>query len=366
MEALDMSMPALKRAPDPAFWRGKRVLVTGHTGFKGGWACLWLSTMGAELSGFSRAPDQNPALFNLAGIEKLMSRSVIGDLAEPVALKRLISAAQPEIILHMAAQPLVRRSIRHPVETFRSNVMGTINLLEAVRRAPSVKTVLIVTSDKVYANADHGSGFSEHNVLGGKDPYSASKAACELIVKAWRETYFAAGPVRIATVRGGNVIGGGDFSKDRLIPDVVRAARAGQQLVLRHPNATRPWQHVLDCLSGYLIYIEALATRKEIPLAVNIGPAEGAEMAVGALASRVLEALGAPAGWRYEDVPGSVEMKALAINSALARTALGWQGSLAIENAMDWTVSWYRAWAEGRDMRAICQSDIARYKGLTI
>lgn len=360
-----MSHITPKLAPDPDFWRAKRVLVTGHTGFKGGWACLWLSAMGAEVSGFSRAPDQKPALFDLAGVERLMARSVIGDLAEPVALKRLVSAAQPEIVLHMAAQPLVRRSIRHPVETFRSNVMGTINLLEAVRRAPSVKTLLIVTSDKVYANAEHGEGFSEGDMLGGKDPYSASKAACELVVKAWRESYFAASPVRIATVRGGNVIGGGDFSEDRLIPDAVRAARDGKKLVLRHPNATRPWQHVLDCLSGYLSYVEALAARDDIPLSLNIGPATGAEMAVGMLASRVLDALGAPGGWHHEEVPGSVEMKALAINSALARASLGWQGSLAIDETVGWTASWYRAWAEGRDMRAICQSDLARYKGLT-
>lgn len=354
-----------KLAPDPAFWRRKRVLVTGHTGFKGGWATMWLSAMGAEISGFSRAPDQTPALFSIAGVDRLMSRSVIGDLAEPVALKRLISAAEPEIILHMAAQPLVRRSIRHPAETFRSNVMGTINLLEAVRRAPSVKTVLIVTSDKVYANADHGQGFSEGDRLGGKDPYSASKAACELVVKAWRDTYFASSQVRVATARGGNVIGGGDFSEDRLVPDAVRAARAGRKLVLRHPASTRPWQHVLDCLSGYLSYIEALATWETVPLALNIGPAEGDEMSVGALASRVLDALGAVDGWRHEEVPSSVEMKALAIDSALAKSALGWHGSLTIDDAVGWTASWYRAWAEGRDMRAICQSDIARYSGLT-
>ncbi|MGL4440389.1 MAG: CDP-glucose 4,6-dehydratase [Bosea sp. (in: a-proteobacteria)] len=365
METLDVTQALIKRAPDPAFWRGRRVLVTGHTGFKGGWACLWLSAMGAEVSGFSRAPDQKPALFDLAGVDKLMSRSVIGDLAEPVALKRLVSAAGPEIVLHMAAQPLVRRSIRHPVETFRSNVMGTINLLEAVRRAHSVKTVLIVTSDKVYANADHGEGFSESDVLGGKDPYSASKAACELVVKAWRETYFTTSPVRIATVRGGNVIGGGDFSEDRLVPDAVRAARAGTRLVLRHPQSTRPWQHVLDCLSGYLSYVEALATQGDTPLALNIGPAPGAEMAVGELASRVLESLGTKDAWEHQEVPGSVEMKALAISSELAKTTLGWRGSLSIDDAVGWTTSWYRAWAEGRDMRAICQSDIARYKGLT-
>jgi CDP-glucose 4,6-dehydratase len=360
-----MSLPSPKRAPDPAFWQGKRVLITGHTGFKGGWACLWLSAMGAEVSGFSRAPDQKPALFELAGIDKLIARSLIGDLAEPVALKRLISAAKPEIVLHMAAQPLVRRSIRHPVETFRSNVMGTINLLEAVRRAPSVRTVLVVTSDKVYANADQGAGFSEADMLGGKDPYSASKAVCELVVKAWAATYFAASPVRIATVRGGNVIGGGDFSEDRLVPDAVRAARAGRKLVLRHPSSTRPWQHVLDCLSGYLSYAEALSLRPETPSALNIGPASDAEMAVGTLASRILEALGASDGWRHEEVPGSIEMKALAIDSSLARITLGWQGSLTIDDAVNWTASWYRAWAEGRDMRAICQSDIARYKGLT-
>lgn len=339
------------------------MLLTGHTGFKGGWAALWLAELGAEVTGFARAPDQNPSLFELAQVEKSLQRSIIADLDNPVALRTAMSSVRPEIVLHFAAQPLVRRSLRDPVETFRSNVTGTINLLEAIRRASAPKTVLVVTSDKVYANAESGVAFREDDRLGGKDPYSASKAACELVVKTWRESYLARKGVKLASVRGGNVIGGGDFSEDRLVPDAVRAAVAGEALVLRHPEATRPWQHVLDCLSGYFAYVEEVARRDDVPVALNIGPAAGEEMAVGALAGRVLSGLGVVDGWRHEPDPGSIEMRALAIDPTLASRVLGWYGALSMDVAADWTSAWYKAWREERDMRAVSLQQIARYMG---
>jgi CDP-glucose 4,6-dehydratase len=340
------------------------VLLTGHTGFKGGWAALWLKELGAEVTGLARAPDQTPALFDLARVAKAMKRSVIADLTEVLPLRKAMVAAKPEIVLHMAAQPLVRRSVRDPVETFRSNLMGTVELLEAARRVASVRTILVVTSDKVYANAENGNAFREDDRLGGKDPYSASKAATELAVRAWRETYFARAGVRLASVRGGNVIGGGDFSEDRLVPDAVRAAVSGRPLILRHPDATRPWQHVLDCLAGYLAYVEALHDGQDVPLALNIGPEPGAELAVGPLASRLLDALGVADGWRHEPQPGSIEMKALAIDGRLAGETLGWHGALSMDEAAAWTASWYRAWRDGAEMRAVTLSQIARYTGL--
>lgn len=351
------------RAPDPAFWRGKRVLLTGHTGFKGGWAALWLAEMGAHVTGFSLAPDQTPALFDLARVgEGLVS--IEGDLRDPLAVRDAVERARPEIVLHMAAQPLVRRSIADPAETFGSNVTGTVNLLDAARGREGLRVILVVTSDKVYANAGDGAAFREEDRLGGKDPYSASKAACEIVVGAFRDSYFSRAGVRLASVRGGNVIGGGDFSLDRIVPDAVRAADKGDQLVLRHPEATRPWQHVLDCLSGYFAYAEALWTREDMPAALNIGPRPGERMAVGPLASRVLAALGEERGWRHEPAPGSIEMGALSIDPSLAERMLGWRGALDTATAVDWTADWYRAWREKEDMRTATLAQIARYRAI--
>ena len=352
------------RAPDAAFWRGKRVLLTGHTGFKGGWAALWLASLGAEVTGFALAPDQRPALFDLARIGEGIV-SIEGDLRDPEAVRAAVDRARPEIVLHMAAQPLVRRSIADPAETFASNVTGTVNLLDAARGRDGLRVILVITSDKVYANAGNGTAFREEDRLGGKDPYSASKAACEIVVGAFRDSYFARAGVRLASVRGGNVIGGGDFSQDRIVPDAVRAAEGGAELVLRHPEATRPWQHVLDCLSGYFAYAEALWTRGDVPLALNIGPRPGEQMAVGPLASRVLEALGAERGWRHEPAPGSVEMSALAIDPSLAERTLGWRGALDTEAAVDWTAEWYRAWRDKVDMRTATLGQIARYRAIS-
>lgn len=347
--------------PDPDFWAGKRVLVTGHTGFKGAWATLWLDAMGAIVTGFARAPDQSPALFDLAQVDR-HCRSIIGELTDAAAVKRAVAASNPQVVLHLAAQALVRRSLAMPVETVASNVLGTACLLDALRDAPALEAVLVVTSDKVY---DHGAGakaFSEGDRLGGKDPYSASKAACEIIVASFAASFFPHLP--IATVRGGNVIGGGDFSPDRLVPDIVRSALGDTALILRHPEATRPWQHVLDCLCGYLLYAQGLARRDDLPRQLNIGPDHRAEASVGTVATLLLGAMGANTPWRHEAVAGSIEMQALAIDSSLARRLLPWADRLPGRAGLDWTADWYGDWRAGQDPHALTLAQIARYRGL--
>ncbi|MDB5463805.1 MAG: CDP-glucose 4,6-dehydratase protein [Phenylobacterium sp.] len=239
-------------ALDRAFWRGQRVLLTGHTGFKGSWAAVWLERLGAEVTGLALAPDQSPSLFELAGVETL-TRSLVVDLRDRAAVEAALAGRSFDLVLHMAAQPIVRTAIAEPVETFATNVMGTVHLLQALRVQAALKAALAITSDKVYANAETGRAFAEGDALGGKDPYSASKAATEIAVQSFAKSYFEPAGVPLATARGGNVIGGGDFSPDRIVADIVRAARAQQPVVLRHPEATRPWQHVLDCLAGYLV-----------------------------------------------------------------------------------------------------------------
>ena len=348
--------------PDPAFWRGKRVLLTGHTGFKGSWAALWLAAMGAKVTGFALAPDQTPALFHLAGIERALAGSVIADIADRAALQRAVAAAQPDIVLHLAAQALVRRSLADPVATFATNALGTVHLLEAVRMSPArPSAILVVTTDKVYANDEAGRAFAEDDRLGGKDPYSASKAAAELVAVSYARSYFTPAGVALATARGGNVIGGGDFSADRLVPDFIRAIEADRPLVLRHPAATRPWQHVLDCLNGYFLYAEALAKGASLPPALNFGPDPSRPLSVGSVADRLYAAFGQASSWRHEPEPGSLEMQALAVDSARARAKLGWCDRLPGENAVQWTADWYAAHRAGRDMAAFTGNQIAAY-----
>jgi CDP-glucose 4,6-dehydratase len=353
-----MTSDSAPRLPSPAFWAGKRVFLTGHTGFKGGWLALWLEALGARVTGYALAPDQSPALFDLADVGAGVT-SIIGDIRDAEALSAALLTCDPQIVLHLAAQPLVRRSLAEPAATYATNVMGTVNLLEAVRRAAHVEACLVVTTDKVYANRDDGRPFIEADPLGGKDPYSASKAACELVVRSHAASFLPRLP--LATARGGNVIGGGDFSEDRLVPDAVRAAMARTPLVLRHPEATRPWQHVLDCLNGYLLFAEALATGVTEARALNIGPDPADARSVGEVAGAVLAALGAEAGWRHEPVPGSIEMKALALDPSLARAELGWRDLLPGGNGIRWTADWHRAWASGADMRAVTLAQIAAF-----
>lgn len=349
--------------PSAGFWSGKRVLLTGHTGFKGSWTAVWLAQMGARVTGLSLEPDHDPALFHQAGVGELVDSHIV-DLRDQAAVERLVRGRAFDLVLHMAAQPIVRASIEDPVGTFASNIMGTAHLLQALRGQAELKAVLTVTSDKVYANAETGRAFVEGDALGGKDPYSASKAAAEIVTQSFARSFFDKAGTPVATARGGNVIGGGDFSRDRLVADIVRAAWRQDVTVLRHPEATRPWQHVLDCVAGYLVYAEALAVSPATPRALNFGPRPGGpEVTVGELATAAIAALGAKP-WRHEPDPHSIEAKALGIDASLARQTLGFESRLDAPAAVDWTMDWYRRQDEGADALALCREQIARYEGL--
>ena len=349
-------------AVDPDFWRGQRVLLTGHTGFKGSWAAVWLCGMGAEVTGLALPPDQTPSLFELAGVASLVESHFV-DLRDGAAVAQALKGRSFDLALHMAAQPIVRTAVAQPVETFASNVMGTVHLLQALRAQTALKAALVVTSDKVYANAETGRAFAEGDALGGKDPYSASKAATEIAVASFAKSYFEPAGAPLATARGGNVIGGGDFSRDRIVADIVRAARGQEPVVLRHPEATRPWQHVLDCLAGYFVYLQALAVDPTTPRSMNFGPRPGGrEVTVGELASLGVEALGAQA-WRHEPDPKSLEAKSLAIDAGLARARLGFESRLDAPAAVALTMDWYRRQANGEDALALCREEIAHYEG---
>lgn len=329
-------------------FRGRRVLVTGHTGFKGSWLCLWLQRLGAHVSGYALPPSTEPSLFELAKVGESM-QGVIGDVRDSGPLSRVTAEVQPEVVFHLAAQSLVRRSYHEPKETFDTNVGGTVNLLEAVRHTPSVKAAIVVTSDKCYENQEWVWGYRENDPMGGHDPYSASKGAAELVVAAYQRSFFAASaPTRIglATVRAGNVIGGGDWAEDRILPDAVRAVQAGRTLELRNPRAVRPWQHVLEPLSGYL----ALASRLlEDPAGFsgpwNFGPAHGDVLQVDALAQLFMKELGpgntVDVGCIKEATPHEATLLWLACDKALRQ--LAWQPVWGVETAVTRTAEWYRA-----------------------
>lgn len=351
----------MPRLPNPDFWRGRRVLLTGHTGFKGSWAALWLEQLGAEVTGLALDPDTDPSLFTLARVGSGVDSRIV-DVRDRDGVQAVVTAAQPQVVLHLAAQPLVRRSIREPVETIAINVMGTTHLLDALRRQAGLEAVLVVTSDKVYANAERGLPFAESDALGGKEPYSASKAAVELVTAAFATSYFDTLDIPLATARAGNVVGGGNFSEDRIVPDLVRAALAGETLVLRHPEAVRPWQHVLDCVAGYLIYAEALANREGVPQALNFGPEPTEPVTVAEFTDALQAALGVSGGWRHEPVEGSVEAKHLTLDSDEARRLLDWRDRLPGRACVSAVADWYRSWMQGEDMRAVTLAQITAYQ----
>ena len=353
------------RVPSADFWTRRRVLLTGHTGFKGGWAALWLERLGAQVSAFSLPPEPGPSLYALAHVAQGISDALI-DLRDREAVARFVGEARPQVVLHLAAQPLVRRSIAQPVETIATNVLGTAHLLDALRAVDELETILVVTSDKVYANTDEGRAFVEADRLGGKDPYSGSKAACEFVTRSYSETYFRPRRVVVATARGGNVIGGGDFAEDRILPDALRALERGETLVLRHPEATRPWQHVLDCVGGYLVYVETLAQGGEsVPRTLNIGPGRDDEaITVRALVETFHAALGVSHGWRHEPVPGSIEMKALQLDTDLARKTLGWADRFSGFRAVEESAAWYQKYLAGADPRQTTLAQIEAYESV--
>lgn len=353
----------MKTPSDAAFWQGRSVFVTGHTGFKGGWLTLWLQAMGAEVTGFSLPPPTDPSLFELARIGSGI-RSHCGDVRDLPALRQAMETARPEVVFHLAAQPLVRASYHDPVGTYGTNVLGTVHLLEAVRHVPSVRSVVIISSDKCYENKEWCWPYNETHTLGGHDPYSNSKACAELVVDAFRNSYFppdrhAGHGVAIATARAGNVIGGGDWSADRLVPDVFRALREGRPVVLRNPTATRPWQHVLEPLSGYLLLAEGLHTQgTRFSGAWNFGPSDYANRTVCWVVETLCTLWGDSATWLCTDEHRLHEAQLLQVDSSKARSALGWAPRLDPRTALVWTTDWIRAWAEQGDLRQVCLDQI--------
>lgn len=351
--------------PTSEFWQGERVFVTGHTGFKGAWTTRWLSQLGATQVGFALPPSTSPALFPNLDTPRLTS--VLGDIREPEALVQAVQDADPTIAIHMAAQPLVRLSYREPAETFATNVMGTLNVLEALRRhGRNLKAVLVVTTDKVYANDNSGHAFVESDRLGGHDPYSSSKVACEEVVSSYRQSYFDELGVPLASARAGNVIGGGDWSEDRLIPDIWRALEKGEGVVLRNPDSVRPWQHVLDPVSGYLDYVEAMASGRwsELPSALNFAPLPDEPMTVRDVTESLGNAMGVRHPWRLADGTQPVEMKLLTLDASLANRSIGWTPRLTGRQAVEWTAQWIEATRGGASIQEAVDAQIKRYEEL--
>lgn len=344
-----------------AFWQGKRVLLTGHTGFKGGWLALWLHRLGARVSGVALPPaTDRPSLFDAASIGSTMD-SHFCDIRDAGALAAIVRQTRPEVVLHLAAQPLVRLSYREPLQTFDTNVMGTANLLDALRDLPDVRVALCITTDKVYRNEEWPHPYRESDALGGRDPYSASKAAAELVAACYRDAFLTAQGVAVATARAGNVIGGGDWSEDRLLPDAVRAWQGQIALDIRSPDAVRPWQHVLEPLAGYLRLAEALWKRPELAGPYNFGPPSQDTATVRDVVELARAAYGVGEVVYGQSPQGPHEAGLLALDSSRARSVLGVEARWTLAQGVAYTMQWYRALHDGADARALCDAQIAAY-----
>lgn len=343
-------------------WKQRRVLLTGHTGFKGGWLGLWLKRLGAEVTGYALEPPEPPAFFHAAGVAGAL-RSVIGDVRDRAALAAALEVAQPEVVFHLAAQPLVRAGYRQPVETYATNVMGTVHLLDAVRQTPSVRAVLVVTTDKCYEDRGWVWPYRERDRLGGHDPYASSKTCAELASATWRACFLAP-RVRVATARAGNVIGGGDFAQDRLIPDLIRGARDGQPVAIRAPSAIRPWQHVLEPLAGYLLLADRLLAEdgEDFAEAWNFGPPTADARSVSWLVTEMARRFEGLAWWHDDRGDAPHETEVLKLDAVKAASRLGWQPRLSLDTALDWLADWYRAEASGADVAALTWAQITRYE----
>jgi CDP-glucose 4,6-dehydratase len=347
---------------NPTFWHGKRVFLTGHTGFKGGWLSLWLQSLGAEVHGYALNPPTEPNLFTVAKIGQGMANSEIGDIRDADKLRHAMQAARPEIVFHLAAQPLVRYSYAQPAETYAVNVMGTVNMLEAVRATSSVKAVLNVTTDKCYENREWVWGYREHEAMGGFDPYSSSKACAELVTAAYRRSFFESAGVALASARAGNVIGGGDWAADRLIPDFLRALDAGETLRIRSPQATRPWQHVLEPLSGYLMLAERLYTEgAAFSEAWNFGPADEDARSVLWIVQRLAE-FHTDMNWQCDETLQPHEAHYLKLDSSKARNQLNWLPRWRLHTALQKTLEWHDAWKKAENMQSVTLAQITDYR----
>lgn len=358
-----MGVTALLRF-DPKFWQNRRVLLTGHTGFKGAWLSLWLQQLGTRVASFALPPETSPNLHDLAKVS-LGQQSYFADLADRSALGFLVQQFQPEIVIHMAAQAIVRRGYDEPLSTFQTNVIGTIHLLESLRDCPSVVAALVVTSDKCYENDNRGRAFLESDPLGGSDPYSASKGAQEIVAHSWRRSFFK-GQTKIISARAGNVIGGGDWSANRLIPDLIRARTSQNPLLLRYPQSTRPWQHVLEPLGGYLLYLQAIASGCDLPSALNFGPAQDDVWPVAQVIETLQKLLPDSPSWQQDGGPYAPEAQALVLDASLANQTLGWTPRLPLSQGLAWLAQWYDAHASGADVRALTLTQISRYQEMLL
>jgi CDP-glucose 4,6-dehydratase len=346
---------------NPDFWRGKRVLVTGHTGFKGSWLCLWLQSMGATLRGVALAPPTEPSLFKVACVAEGMEHCV-ADIRDFAALKKQFDEFKPDIVIHMAAQPLVRLSYQQPIETYATNVMGTVHVLEAARHAGSVRAIVNITTDKCYENREWAWGYREDEPMGGHDPYSNSKGCAELVSAAYRHSFLKEAGIAMATARAGNVIGGGDWAADRLVPDIMRALQNHQPVLIRNPHAIRPWQHVLESLSGYLLLAERLCSDGQLHAeGWNFGPRDEDARPVQWIVESLCDKWGNGSSWALQPGNHPHEASFLKLDISKARQRLQWRPRWSLETALTCITEWHQAWLTGQDMRDVCLHQISHY-----
>lgn len=351
------------------FWKDKKVLVTGHTGFKGSWLSMWLQQMGADVVGYALSSPTQPSLFEVAHVADGMT-SIIGDIRDLKGLQGAIAEYHPEIVIHMAAQALVRYSYKDPIETYSTNILGTANTLEAVRHSESVRVVVSITSDKCYENKEWLWGYRETDPMGGRDPYSSSKGCAELIISAYRNSYFSQNKhlnhgMEVASTRAGNVIGGGDWAKDRLIPDVMNALLEKRPVIVRNPNAIRPWQHVLEPLNGYLSLAEQLWTcGSQFAQAWNFGPSSDDAKTVSWIVEYLTSSWGEGARWELDTAEHPHEDNYLKLDCTKARSLLGWEPKLRLTTALEWIVEWYRGYQQNKDMRSLTGKQIRRFEDI--
>ena len=347
---------------NPEFWRGKSVLITGHTGFKGSWLSLWLQSYGAKVHGMALEPPSTPNLFTVAQVEAGMASNTIGDVRDLAAVQKTMQAAQPDLVIHMAAQPLVRLSYEEPVKTYATNVMGTVHVLEAACNTPSVKVIVVVTTDKCYENREWDWGYRENEPMGGHDPYSNSKGCAELVVNAYRNSFLKAKGIAVASARAGNVIGGGDWASDRLVPDILKAIESNQPLTIRNPNSIRPWQHVLEPLSGYLTLAERLYFQGQVfAEGWNFGPSDDDAKTVQWIVEHMYSSWGKRSNWEQDIGFKPHEANYLKLDISKAKKGLNWQPRWNLASALELITSWHKAYLANADMKKVCLSQIQQY-----